>query len=69
MAHFYTEERAKLNRLEVIRSLVAEQRLYGEPCVLLQIQLADLKVLTKKLLETIECVQQVTDEAIKRSTK
>jgi hypothetical protein len=69
MAIFYSDERAKLSRLEVIRSLVAEQPLYAEPCVLLQNQLADLRVLTKKLLETIECVQQVTDEAIKRSRK
>ena len=58
MSTYFNVDDAKLiNRVIVLREMVAGQELHGEPCPLLAQQLDDLAVLCRKLQDSIRAVR------------
>lgn len=55
--YFLADEKATLDRLLMLRAMVAEQPLHEEPCPLLAYQLVELEVLCTKLQRHINALR------------
>lgn len=69
MARFYSDEEAKMVKVRLLLTMVSEQPLEPSPCPLLQMQLQELRVLTKKLLEEVDAMEGAVANAIARERR